>query len=57
MLKDQEIPEKFSALPHIIIKLRFSPLGVSEVLFFYALIKLNLLFASLLIKNDNLLQK
>ena len=52
-----EIPEKFSGLPHRIFKFRFSPIGVSEVLFFYALLKLYLFFfASLLIKNDNLLQ-
>jgi len=36
-------------------KFCFSPIGVSEVIFYYALLLLNLFFfSSLLIKNDNL---
>ena len=32
-----EIPEKFSGLHYRVFKVRFSPIGISEVLFYYAL--------------------
>ena len=52
-----EILKTWSPSLRIFRIFRFSPIGVSEVLFFYALLKLNLFFfASFLIKNDNLLQ-
>ena len=36
-ISPQDIPEKFSELHHRVFKFRFSPIGVSVVLFFYAL--------------------